>query len=61
MLIVNKLLIRYAVEEAISAGINMLIFITGRNKGVKEDNFDSNTELEGALSKEGQNKKAECQ
>ena len=30
--IINKPLIQYAVEEAISAGIDTLIFITGRNK-----------------------------
>ena len=30
--IINKPLIQYAVEEAVSAGINTLIFITGRNK-----------------------------
>ena len=30
--IVDKPLIQYAVEEAVSAGINTLIFVTGRNK-----------------------------
>ena len=44
--IINKPLIQYAVEEAISAGIDTLIFITGRNKRVIEDHFDSNPELE---------------
>ena len=35
--IINKPLIQYAVEEAISAGIDTLIFITGRNKRAIED------------------------
>ena len=38
--IINKPLIQYAVEEAISAGIDTLIFITGRNKRAIEDHFD---------------------
>ena len=44
--IVDKPLIQYAVEEAIEAGINELIFITGRNKRAIEDHFDSAPELE---------------
>jgi UTP--glucose-1-phosphate uridylyltransferase len=47
--IINKPLIQYAVEEAISAGIDTLIFITGRNKRAIEDHFDRNLELENAL------------
>ena len=43
--IVDKPLIQYAVEEAISAGIT-LIFVTGRNKRAIEDHFDANYELE---------------
>ena len=51
--IINKPLIQYAVEEAISAGIDTLIFITGRNKRAIEDHFDSNPELEAALHSKG--------
>ena len=47
--VVDKPLIQYAAEEAIAAGIDTLIFITGRNKRVIEDHFDSNQELEAAL------------
>ena len=47
--IVDKPLIQYAVEEAASAGITDLIFITGRNKRAIEDHFDLNPELESAL------------
>lgn len=47
--IVDKPLIQYAVEEAISAGIDTLIFVTGQNKRAIEDHFDANRELEFAL------------
>jgi len=40
--IVDKPLIQYAVEEAIVAGIDTLIFVTGRNKRAIEDHFDVN-------------------
>ncbi len=56
--IVDKPLIQYAAEEAISAGIDTLIFVTGRNKRAIEDHFDSNYELESALRKAGKNGKA---
>ena len=56
--IINKPLIQYAVEEAISAGIDTLIFITGRNKRAIEDHFDSNSELEAALYSKGKRKQA---
>ncbi len=51
--IVDKPLIQYAAEEAISAGIDTLIFVTGRNKRAIEDHFDSNQELESILIKQG--------
>ena len=38
--IVDKPLIQYAVEEAISAGIEEFIFVTGRGKTAIEDHFD---------------------
>nr|VFK79776.1 MAG: UDP-glucose pyrophosphorylase [Candidatus Kentron sp. SD] len=47
--IVDKPLIQYAVEEAVSAGIHELIFITGRQKRAIEDHFDSTCELEASL------------
>ena len=56
--IVDKPLIQYAAEEAIKAGIDTLIFVTGRNKRAIEDHFDSNYELEAALRKAGKNNKA---
>ncbi len=57
--IINKPLIQYAAEEAISAGIDTLIFVTGKNKRAIEDHFDSNFELETALISSGKRKEAE--
>ena len=42
MLLVDKPLIQYADEEAVTVGIDTLIFVTGRNKRAIEDHFDSN-------------------
>jgi UTP--glucose-1-phosphate uridylyltransferase len=57
--IVDKPLIQYAAEEAISAGIKTLIFITGRNKRAIEDHFDANIELESLLRAKGKDIKAD--
>src|ERR1700722_7124240 len=53
MPIVDKPLIQYAVEEAISAGIGELIFVTSSSKRAIEDHFDSNFELESNLLERG--------
>ncbi|OGT58626.1 MAG: UTP--glucose-1-phosphate uridylyltransferase, partial [Gammaproteobacteria bacterium RIFCSPHIGHO2_12_FULL_42_10] len=52
--IVDKPLIQYAVEEAVSAGITQLIFVTSSSKRAIEDHFDSNFELEAMLEARGQ-------
>ena len=57
--IIDKPLIQYAVEEAIAAGIDTLIFVTGRNKRAIEDHFDNNQELEMALRAKGKDDEAE--
>ena len=57
--IIDKPLIQYAVEEAIRAGIDTLIFITGRNKRAIEDHFDANPELELALRAKGKHAQAD--
>jgi len=57
--IVDKPLIQYAAEEAIAAGIDTLIFVTGRNKRAIEDHFDNNRELEIALQAKGRHDQAE--
>jgi UTP--glucose-1-phosphate uridylyltransferase len=56
--IIDKPLIQYAAEEAIAAGIDTLIFITGRNKRAIEDHFDGNNELELALRSKGKSEMA---
>jgi UTP--glucose-1-phosphate uridylyltransferase len=51
--VVDKPLIQYAVEECIAAGIENLIFVTGRGKNAIEDHFDSAPELERFLEERG--------
>jgi UTP--glucose-1-phosphate uridylyltransferase len=51
--VVDKPLIQYAVEEAAAAGIEQMIFVTGRNKRAIEDHFDRAPELEGQLAAAG--------
>ncbi len=51
--IVDKPLMQYAVEEAVAAGIDTLIFITGRTKNVIMDHFDKAYELEKELEARG--------
>lgn len=53
--IVDKPLIQYAVEEAVSAGITQLIFVTSSSKHAIENHFDSNFELEAKLAEAGKN------
>ena len=57
--IIDKPLIQYAAEEAIAAGLDTLIFVTGRNKRAIEDHFDNNSELEAALRLKGKNEMAD--
>ncbi len=47
--VVDRPLIQHVVDEAREAGIEHFIFVTGRNKGVIEDHFDRQFELEMAL------------
>jgi len=51
--IVDKPLIQYAVEEAIAAGATKLVFVTGASKRAIEDHFDTDPELERALTQSG--------
>lgn len=44
--IVDKPIIQYLVEEAVAAGIEEIVFVTGRGKRAIEDHFDSSFELE---------------
>ncbi|HPF45561.1 MAG TPA: UTP--glucose-1-phosphate uridylyltransferase GalU [Emcibacteraceae bacterium] len=49
--VVDKPLIQYAVEEARAAGIEEIIFVTGRGKAAIENHFDHSYELEDMLAK----------
>jgi len=51
--IVDKPTIQYVVEEAVAAGIEDILIITGRNKRAIEDHFDYCVELEHTLEKKG--------
>jgi len=51
--VVDKPLIQYAVEEALAAGAQRLVFITGASKRAIEDHFDSDQELEHMLESQG--------
>jgi UTP--glucose-1-phosphate uridylyltransferase len=51
--IVDKPLIQYAVDEALSAGADTLVFITGSSKRAIEDHFDGDPELEAVLQAQG--------
>ena len=51
--VVDKPAIQYVVEEAVAAGIDDILIITGRNKRSLEDHFDRNFELEYQLQAKG--------
>ena len=51
--VVDKPAIQYVVEEAVAAGLDDILMITGRGKRALEDHFDRNYELEDALAAKG--------
>lgn len=57
--VVDKPLIQYAVKEAIDAGCDELIFVTGRGKRAIADHFDVSIELEIELEASGKDKMLE--
>jgi UTP--glucose-1-phosphate uridylyltransferase len=57
--IVDKPLIQYAVEEAVQAGVEVLVFVTSRTKRAIEDHFDSAYELETELELRGKQEQLE--
>ncbi len=57
--IVDKPLIQYATEEAVNAGIEILIFITGRNKVSIPNHFDKAYEIETELERKNKRKELE--
>src|SRR5437899_5993555 len=53
LLIVDKPIIQYGVEEALAAGCDQIIIVTGRGKSAIEDHFDVSYELEKMLEERG--------
>ena len=51
--VVDKPAIQYVVEEAVAAGLDDILMITGRSKRALEDHFDRNYELEETLRAKG--------
>lgn len=51
--LIDKPLVQYVVEEAVAAGIEQIVFVTGRTKRSIEDHFDSSPELENHLEQKG--------
>ena len=51
--VVDRPVIQHVVDEALAAGIEQLVFVTGRNKAVIEDHFDIVYELEQTLKNRG--------
>ena len=58
--VVDRPVIQLVVDEAREAGIEHLIFVTGRNKAVIEDHFDKQFELEATLRERGKSKELEA-
>ena len=54
--VVDRPVIQHVFDEARDAGIEHFIFVTGRNKGVIEDHFDKQVELEATLERRGKDR-----
>src|SRR5215468_5750764 len=53
LVVVDKPVIQYGVEEAVASGVDNIVVVTGRGKSSMEDHFDSHLELEGLLEQRG--------
>src|SRR5512136_3339888 len=53
LVLVDKPIIQYAVEEAVASGLENLVIVTGRGKNAIEDHFDVSFELEKVLAERG--------
>ena len=58
--VVDKPIIQYAFEEARAAGIEHIVFVTGRGKSVIEDHFDHAYELDDALARKDKHAELEA-
>ncbi len=54
--VVDRPLLQYAVDEALEAGIEQMIFVNGRGKGMIEDHFDMAYELERTMDERGKDR-----
>src|SRR5688500_11843705 len=53
LVLVDKPVIQYGVEEAVQSGVNDIVIVTGRGKNAIEDHFDVAVELESYLEQRG--------
>ncbi|HEX6177147.1 MAG TPA: UTP--glucose-1-phosphate uridylyltransferase GalU [Thermoanaerobaculia bacterium] len=53
LVLVDKPVIQYGVEEAVQSGVSNIVIVTGRGKNAIEDHFDVNIELESFLEQRG--------
>src|SRR5215218_8977988 len=53
LVLVDKPIIQYGVEEAVQSGVDNIVIVTGRGKNAIEDHFDVNVELESFLEQRG--------
>lgn len=60
MTVVDRPVLQHVVDEAHDAGIEHLVFVTGRGKAIIEDHFDLNYELERTLAERGKTKELEA-
>jgi UTP--glucose-1-phosphate uridylyltransferase len=51
--LVDKPVLQYGIEEAVASGIEHIIVVTGRGKGIMEDHFDFAPELDATLERKG--------
>ena len=58
--VVDRPILQHVVDEAMAAGIEHFVFVTGRNKAVIEDHFDNAYELEDTLRRRGKTKELQA-
>ena len=59
LVLVDKPVIQYGVEEAVQSGVSNIVIVTGRGKNAIEDHFDVNVELESFLEQRGKTSQLE--
>ncbi len=60
LVLVDKPVIQYGVEEAVSSGVSSILIVTGRGKNAIEDHFDLALELESFLEQRGKTQQLEA-